>query len=31
MKTGIGDVLIGATGLIAEYNGVERASHVETR
>jgi 4-hydroxybutyryl-CoA dehydratase/vinylacetyl-CoA-Delta-isomerase len=30
-KAGVGDVLIGAAGLIADYNGVERASHVRDK
>ncbi|MFX0100674.1 MAG: 4-hydroxyphenylacetate 3-hydroxylase family protein [Candidatus Hodarchaeota archaeon] len=30
-KVGVGDVLIGATALVAEYNGVERASHVKDK
>ena len=30
-KIGVGDVLIGATQTIAEYNGVERASHVKDK
>ncbi|HUX99384.1 MAG TPA: 4-hydroxyphenylacetate 3-hydroxylase family protein [Candidatus Deferrimicrobium sp.] len=30
-KAGVGDVLIGATALIAEYNGVERASAVRDK
>jgi 4-hydroxybutyryl-CoA dehydratase/vinylacetyl-CoA-Delta-isomerase len=30
-KTGVGDVLIGATATIAEYNGVERASHIRDK
>jgi 4-hydroxybutyryl-CoA dehydratase/vinylacetyl-CoA-Delta-isomerase len=30
-KTGVGDVLIGATTLIAEYNGVEKASHIKDK
>lgn len=30
-KVGVGDVLIGATALAAEYNGVERASHVKDK
>jgi len=30
-KSGVGDVLIGAAALIAEYNGVERASHVRDK
>jgi 4-hydroxybutyryl-CoA dehydratase/vinylacetyl-CoA-Delta-isomerase len=28
-KVGVGDVLIGATALAAEYNGVEQASHIQ--
>ena len=30
-KAGVGDVLIGATQTIAEYNGVNRASHVKDK
>jgi 4-hydroxybutyryl-CoA dehydratase/vinylacetyl-CoA-Delta-isomerase len=30
-KTGVGDVLTGATALIAEYNGTARASHVKDK
>jgi 4-hydroxybutyryl-CoA dehydratase/vinylacetyl-CoA-Delta-isomerase len=30
-KVGVGDVLIGATALAAEYNGVEKASHVKDK
>lgn len=30
-KVGVGDVLIGATALAAEYNGVERASHIKDK
>jgi 4-hydroxybutyryl-CoA dehydratase/vinylacetyl-CoA-Delta-isomerase len=30
-KTGVGDVLIGATATIAEYNGVQDASHVRDK
>ncbi|MBF0528254.1 MAG: 4-hydroxyphenylacetate 3-hydroxylase family protein, partial [Deltaproteobacteria bacterium] len=30
-KAGVGDVLIGATQLIAEYNGAEKASHVKDK
>jgi 4-hydroxybutyryl-CoA dehydratase/vinylacetyl-CoA-Delta-isomerase len=30
-KSGVGDVLIGAAAQIAEYNGVERASHVKDK
>jgi len=30
-KVGVGDVLIGATALIAQYNGVENASHVRDK
>jgi 4-hydroxybutyryl-CoA dehydratase/vinylacetyl-CoA-Delta-isomerase len=30
-KVGVGDALIGATALIAEYNGVENASHVKDK
>jgi len=30
-KTGVGDVLIGATATIAEYNGVQEASHVKEK
>lgn len=30
-KTGVGDVLIGATQTIAEYNGVEKASHIKDK
>ena len=30
-KVGVGDVLIGASALIAEYNGVQRASHVRDK
>jgi 4-hydroxybutyryl-CoA dehydratase/vinylacetyl-CoA-Delta-isomerase len=30
-KTGVGDVLIGAAALIAEYNGTTRASHVKDK
>lgn len=30
-KTGVGDVLIGAAALIAEYNGVPRASHIRDK
>ncbi|MCK9362404.1 MAG: 4-hydroxyphenylacetate 3-hydroxylase family protein [Syntrophales bacterium] len=30
-KVGVGDVLIGATQTIAEYNGVEKASHVKDK
>lgn len=30
-KVGVGDVLIGATQTIAEYNGVQRASHVRDK
>jgi 4-hydroxybutyryl-CoA dehydratase/vinylacetyl-CoA-Delta-isomerase len=29
-KTGVGDVLIGAAATIADYNGVERVSHIAT-
>ncbi|HVU05805.1 MAG TPA: 4-hydroxyphenylacetate 3-hydroxylase N-terminal domain-containing protein [Polyangiaceae bacterium] len=30
-KTGVGDVLIGAAATIADYNGVEKASHVKDK
>ena len=30
-KTGLGDVLIGAAATIAEYNGVEKASHIKDK
>ncbi|SFI12343.1 4-hydroxyphenylacetate 3-hydroxylase N-terminal domain-containing protein [Bradyrhizobium sp. Gha] len=30
-KTGVGDVLIGAAATIADYNGVERASHIRDK
>jgi 4-hydroxybutyryl-CoA dehydratase/vinylacetyl-CoA-Delta-isomerase len=30
-KTGLGDVLIGAASLIAQYNGTERASHIKDK
>ncbi|NHJ01085.1 MAG: 4-hydroxybutyryl-CoA dehydratase [Candidatus Heimdallarchaeota archaeon] len=30
-KTGVGDVLIGAAALAAEYNGVHRASHIRDK
>ena len=30
-KAGLGDVLIGASGLIAEYNGAEKESHVKDK
>jgi 4-hydroxybutyryl-CoA dehydratase/vinylacetyl-CoA-Delta-isomerase len=30
-KSGVGDVLIGAAALVAEYNGVERASHIRDK
>jgi 4-hydroxybutyryl-CoA dehydratase / vinylacetyl-CoA-Delta-isomerase len=30
-KTGVGDVLIGAAALIADYNGVPRASHIRDK
>jgi 4-hydroxybutyryl-CoA dehydratase/vinylacetyl-CoA-Delta-isomerase len=30
-KSGVGDVLIGAAAMIAEYNGVERASHIRDK
>ncbi len=30
-KVGVGDVLIGATALIAEYNGANKASHVKDK
>jgi 4-hydroxybutyryl-CoA dehydratase/vinylacetyl-CoA-Delta-isomerase len=30
-KTGVGDVLIGAAAAIADYNGVEKASHVRDK
>jgi len=30
-KVGVGDVLIGATSLISEYNGVEKASHIQDK
>jgi len=30
-KTGVGDVAIGAAQLIAEYNGVQRASHIKDK
>lgn len=30
-KSGVGDVLIGAAALIADYNGVERASHIRDK
>lgn len=30
-KTGLGDVIIGASALIADYNGVEKASHVKDK
>lgn len=30
-KSGVGDVVIGAAGLIAEYNGVEKASHIKDK
>ena len=30
-KTGVGDALIGAAATIADYNGVERASHIKDK
>lgn len=30
-KVGVGDVLIGASALIAEYNGTEKASHIKDK
>ena len=30
-KSGVGDVLIGAAATVAEYNGVERASHIRDK
>lgn len=30
-KTGLGDVLIGAAALVADYNGVEKASHIQDK
>jgi 4-hydroxybutyryl-CoA dehydratase / vinylacetyl-CoA-Delta-isomerase len=30
-KSGVGDVLVGAAATIAEYNGVERASHIRDK
>lgn len=30
-KSGVGDVLIGAAAQVAEYNGVERASHIKNK
>jgi 4-hydroxybutyryl-CoA dehydratase/vinylacetyl-CoA-Delta-isomerase len=30
-KSGVGDVLIGAAAMVAEYNGVERASHIRDK
>jgi 4-hydroxybutyryl-CoA dehydratase/vinylacetyl-CoA-Delta-isomerase len=30
-KTGVGDVLIGAAALAAEYNGVQKASHIKDK
>ncbi len=30
-KSGVGDVLIGAASLIADYNGVEKASHIKDK
>lgn len=30
-KVGVGDVLIGATALAAQYNGVEKASHIKDK
>ncbi|MFX0020954.1 MAG: 4-hydroxyphenylacetate 3-hydroxylase family protein [Candidatus Hermodarchaeota archaeon] len=30
-KVGVGDVLIGATALISEYNGTEKASHIRDK
>lgn len=30
-KTGVGDVLIGAAAQVAEYNGVERTSHIKDK
>lgn len=30
-KTGLGDVLIGAAATVAEYNGVEKASHIRDK
>ena len=30
-KAGVGDVLIGAAATIAEYNGVENASHIKEK
>jgi len=30
-KSGVGDVLIGAAATVAEYNGVERASHIKDK
>ncbi len=30
-KSGVGDVLIGASAAVAEYNGVERASHIRDK
>jgi 4-hydroxybutyryl-CoA dehydratase/vinylacetyl-CoA-Delta-isomerase len=30
-KSGVGDVLIGAAAAIADYNGVEKASHIRDK
>jgi aromatic ring hydroxylase len=30
-KTGVGDVLIGTAATVADYDGVERASHVRDK
>ena len=30
-KVGVGDVLIGAAQTIAEYNGIQKASHVKDK
>lgn len=30
-KVGVGDVLIGATALVAEYNGAQKASHIKDK
>ncbi len=30
-KSGVGDVLIGAAAAIAEYNGVDKASHIKDK
>ncbi len=31
VRQGVGDVLIGAAATIAEYNGVEEASHIKDK